>query len=251
MTGFIPLLRKELMWQLRTWRLLAVPAVFLIAGVSAPLLLYFLPDLITAAGEEIVLEIPDFGSADAVKSFLDNLGQFGLIAVILAGMGAISSERSSGTAEMTLSKPASFGAFITAKFVSQALTLVLGLVAGGAGAYLYTALLFDAPDAMRFFAVTLLFGVHLALILAITLLASSVTRSQLLAGVLSLAIVIVLGAIGSLSGTREVLPAGITRWAYSLVTGPGNPAWISLFVSAGIAAGSLAAAAHILRSREL
>jgi ABC-2 type transport system permease protein len=245
------LLRKELRWQMRTWRLLAVPAVFLIAGVSAPLLLYFLPDLAATAGEEITFEIPEFGAADAVKGFMDNLGQFGLIVVILAGMGAISSERSSGTAEMTLSKPAGFGAFVTAKFASQAATLLLGLIVAGTGAYLYTALLFEAPDPGRFAAGTLLFGVYLSVVLSITLLASSVTRSQLLSGVVSLAFVIVLGVLGSLSGAREVLPAAITRWAYSYASGPGNPEWVSLGVSLAIAAGALAAAARLLRTREL
>ncbi len=251
MTGFGTLFRKEWKWQLRTWRLLAVGAVFVIAGVSAPLLLHFLPDLIDAAGEEMIVQLPDFQAADAAKSFLDNLGQFGLIAVILAGMGAISTERSSGTIEMTMCKPVGFGAFVLAKFASLALTLFLALIAGGAGAYVYTVVLFGAPEAAAFVAATLLMGAYLAVVLALTLLASAATRSQLLAAVLSLVAVIVLGVLGIIPGTRSVLPSGLAGWAGTLVAGHGEPAWGAVAVAGAIVAGSLAGATCLLRTREM
>ena len=251
MTGFGTLLRKEWKWQLRTWRLLVVAAVFVIAGVSAPLLLHFLPDLVEAAGEEMIVQMPDFQAADAVKSFLDNLGQFGLIAVILAGMGAISTERSSGTVEMTMCKPVGFGAFVMAKFASLALTLCLGLIAGGAGAYVYTVVLFGAPEPAAFVGGTLLLGAYLAVILALTLLASAATRSQLVAGVFSLAMVIVLGVLGIVPGARPVLPAGLTSWAGTLAAGHGEPAWGALAMAGAMVAASLAGATYLLRTREV
>ena len=251
MTGFSILFRKEWKWQLRTWRLLVVGAVFLIAGVSAPLLLHFLPDLIEAAGEEMVVQIPDFQATDAVHSFLGNLGQFGLIAVILAGMGAISTERSSGTVEMTMCKPVGFGAFIMAKFASLALTLLLGLIAGGAGAYLYTMALFGTLEAAAFVGATALMGAYLTVILALTLLASAVTRSQLVAAVLSLTVVIMLGVLGAIPGAKPVLPSGLTGWAATLVAGQGESEWGALAVAGAIVVASLYGATHLLRTREV
>ena len=251
MTGFGTLFRKEWKWQLRTWRLLAVGAVFVIAGVSAPLLLYFLPDLIDAAGEEMIVQMPDFQAADAAKSFLDNLGQFGLIAVILAGMGAISTERSSGTVEMTMCKPVGFGAFIMAKFASLALTLLLGLIAGGAGAYLYTMALFGTLEAAAFVGSTALMGAYLTVVLALTLLASAVTRSQLVAAVLSLAVVIALGVLGAILGAKPLLPSGLAGWAGTLVAGRGESEWGALAVSGAIVVACLAGATYLLRTREL
>jgi len=250
-TGFSTLFRKEWKWQLRTWRLLAVAAVFVITGVSAPLLLHFLPDLVEAAGEEMIVQMPDFQAADAVKSFLDNLGQFGLIAVILAGMGAISTERSTGTVEMTMCKPVGFGAFVTAKFASLALTLCLGLLAGGAGAYVYTVILFGTPDAAAFIAGTALMGAYLTVILALTLLASAVTRSQLVAAVLSLGAVIALAVLGVIPGVGPVLPSGLAGWADTLAAGHGEPAWGALAMAGAIVAASLAGATYLLRTREV
>jgi len=250
-TGFSILFRKEWKWQLRTWRLLAVAAVFVIAGVSAPLLLHFLPDLIEAAGEEMIVQVPDFQPVDAVNSFLGNLGQFGLIAVILAGMGAISTERSSGTAEMTMCKPVGFGAFVVAKFASLALTLLLGLIAGGAGAYAYTAILFGTPDAAAFIAGTALMGAYLTVILALTLLASAMTRSQLVAAVLSLVAVIALAVLGVIPGVKPVLPSGLADWAGTLVAGRGESEWGALAVAGAIVAASLCGATYLLRTREV
>ena len=251
MTGFGTLFRKELRWQLRTWRLLAVVAVFAITGVSAPLLLHFLPSLIEASGEEMIVQMPDFQTPDAVKSYLDNVGQFGLIAIILAGMGAISTERSSGTMEMTMCKPVGFGAFVAAKFAALGLTLCLALVAGGAGAYIYTVVLFGTPQGAQFVGGTALVGAYLAVVLALTLLASAATRSQLLAGVLSLAAVIVLGVLGVVPGAREVLPSGLTGWAGTLAAGHGDPAWGAVAMACAIVVASLAGATYLLRTREM
>ena len=50
MKGLTPLLNKEIKEQLRTHRLLIVGGVFLCFGLMAPLLLYFMPDILKMAG---------------------------------------------------------------------------------------------------------------------------------------------------------------------------------------------------------
>ena len=58
MTGLGALLRKELLEQIRTYRLLIVGGVFVFFGLTTPLMLKYLPQIIKLAGTEIPMEIP-------------------------------------------------------------------------------------------------------------------------------------------------------------------------------------------------
>ena len=66
MTGFAVLLRKELLEQWRTTRLPVVAAVFLLVGLSSPLLARFTPELIEPfAGDQFQIVLPPHTVADA------------------------------------------------------------------------------------------------------------------------------------------------------------------------------------------
>ena len=73
--NFLVLFRKEIREYIKTYKLLIVAAVFLVFGLSTPLLLKFLPEILKMSGEQIPIPLPDFVAADALKSYIDNLGQ--------------------------------------------------------------------------------------------------------------------------------------------------------------------------------
>ena len=50
MTGFLPLLKKELKEQLKTHKLLIVGCIFLFFGLTTPLMLKYLPEILKFAG---------------------------------------------------------------------------------------------------------------------------------------------------------------------------------------------------------
>jgi hypothetical protein len=86
MAGLGTFLRKELLEQWRTLRLPVVAMIFLLVGLSSPLLARFTPDILEAvAGDQFQVVLPTPTAADAVDQLAKNLGQFGgLIAVLLA-----------------------------------------------------------------------------------------------------------------------------------------------------------------------
>ena len=69
MTGFTPLLKKELKEQLRTYRLLIITVVFLLFGLSTPLLLKYMPKLLELAGEDIVINMPPPTALQALEEY--------------------------------------------------------------------------------------------------------------------------------------------------------------------------------------
>jgi ABC-2 type transport system permease protein len=150
MTGFGALLRKELLEQWRTTRLPIVAMVFLLVGLSSPLLARFTPELIeTFVGDQFQIVLPTPTSADAYDQLAKNLGQFGVLIAVLLAMGSVATEKERGTAALLLTKPVGRGAFLVAKLAAIATTLAISTAIAAAGAWFYTLVLFE-PLRRRF-----------------------------------------------------------------------------------------------------
>ena len=77
MTGLSVLLRKELLESWRTMRLPIVGGLFLVVGLTSPLLARFLPEIIeAAAGDQLpAIPIPTPVVADAADQLWKNLAK--------------------------------------------------------------------------------------------------------------------------------------------------------------------------------
>jgi ABC-2 type transport system permease protein len=226
--SFYILFKKEFKGQLRTYRLLIVVAVFLVFGLGTPLLLKYLHELIPA--EEATI-LPEFTAIDAVKGYLDTLGQVGLITTILVAMGMVSRERETGTAAMTLSKPIGCGYFIAAKLAALALTFGLGIAVGAVGCYFYTVVLFEDPGGLNFLLASLIGGLYLLFCLAVTLMYSSFFKSQLAAGGLALVTLVALVGSAGLPVMKDYSPGALPAWSQSVASGSSENPWGVLIVS--------------------
>jgi len=144
-SGGLVLLRKELLESWRTLRLPIVTGLFLVVGLTSPLLARFLPEIIEAAGgaELGSIQIPTPVAADAASQLWKNLAQFGAIAAIVLAMSSVAAEKERGTAAFVLSKTVSRGAFLASKVVAIGAVLGLGVVLATAVAWFYTAVLFE------------------------------------------------------------------------------------------------------------
>lgn len=127
MSGFSAFFAKELLEIRRTWRIWVLPGMLLFFAITSPVIAAVTPQLVSSlAGAEpgLVIQLPDPTAADSFEQFLKSLNQIVLIAVVIAGAGVISGERSSGTAVLALTKPLSRAAFVLAKILAQLLLLV-------------------------------------------------------------------------------------------------------------------------------
>jgi len=251
--SFFVALRKELLEQWRTYRLLVVTAVFVTFGLLSPLTARFMDEILQAmpGGEEIGQMIPEQTVVDAVGQYVKNLSQFGVILALLMGMGAVAREKDKGTAALVLSKPMSRAAFLAAKFVALGVTFAVSLAAAAVAGYYYTALLFEPLDILAWLALNGLMLLFLLVYVALTLLASTLTRSQALAGGLAFAGVIVIGTIGITPRIAEFLPAQLLTWGAGLLFGADTSAWPALGVSVGIIVAALVGAWAVFERQEL
>ena len=221
MSGLSVLLRKELLESWRTMRLPIVGGLFLVVGLTSPLLARFLPEIIkAAAGDQLpAIPIPTPVVADAADQLWKNLAQFGAFAAIVLAMGSVATERDRGTAAFVLSKPVSRGAFLAAKVVGLGVVSAVCVGLSVAVGWVYTAILFEPLPVTGWIAFALLAWLGLAAWAAITFLASTVTGSAAASAGIGFGALIVLSLVAAIPNAGRFLPGGLAEPAIGLAAG--------------------------------
>jgi len=247
-------LRKELIEQWRSYRLVVVGAVLLVFGFASPLLAKYGPEVIRLAlpeGEEILKLIPSPTAADAVSQYLKNISQFGILLAVLMTMGSVAQEKDKGTAALILVKPMPRGVFLAAKMVALGLTFAIGIFLAGAACYYYTMLIFEALSLPAWLALNGLLLLFILVYVALTLLCSTLSQSQVVSGALAFGFLVILNVLGAVPRLGEAMPGRLTSWAGGLIAGDGGSAWPALAVSVGLIVVAMLIAWLILERQEL
>ncbi len=221
MNGLLPLLKKELREQLRTYRVVIVAGVFLFFGLTTPILLKYLPDIIKLAGQNVPVDIPPPTAAQSLLEYAGTIGQVGVLVAVLVAMGTVANERSRGTAVMTLSKPVTRAAFVGAKWAASSLTFLASLAAASLVCLGYTVWLIGPASAMGFAGQNLLLALFLLFCLALTVYFSSLFRSSLAAGGIAIALIIGQAGLSVVPVAGDLLPGKLLTWGNNLVNGSG------------------------------
>jgi ABC-2 type transport system permease protein len=218
--GLGPMLRKELLEQWRTRRMLVVAVVFTAIGIGSPLLARYTPELVKAlAGDQFQIILPPPTARDAVDQFLKNVGQAGVLTAILLAMGSVAVEKERGTAALLLTKPVSRAAFLLAKLLAIGSTLLVGLLLAAIGGYAYTAILFEALPAVGWSAMAGLLLLALVAYASLTFLGSALSRSSLAAAAIGIGAMIVLAVVSALPGIGPFTPGGLNTPGEAMALG--------------------------------
>ncbi|HLO35363.1 MAG TPA: ABC transporter permease subunit, partial [Candidatus Deferrimicrobium sp.] len=210
--------------QWRTLRLPVVAMVFLLVGLSSPLLARFTPEILKAvAGDQFSIELPTPTAADAIDQLAKNLGQFGGLIAVLLAMGAVAVEKERGTAALLVTKPVSRAAFLLAKLVAIGLTLAVSVAIATAGAWFYTLVLFEPLGLAGVAAGAVLQWLTLMAWASITFVGSTLTRSSLAAAGLGIVAFIVVGILSIVPTVGQYLPTGLGGPARALALGVPGP----------------------------
>ena len=220
MKGFAPLFKKEIREQLKLYRLVIVLGVFLLFGLTSPLTLKYLPEIMKLAGDQgMSIQLPIPTAAQSLASYAGDIGQIGALVAVLIAMGCIANELKSGTAIMTLSKPVSRGAFVSAKLLAVSLTFLVSMVIASLVCFGYTVWLIQGAAVWPFVGLNLLLALFLIFCLAVTMLFSSLYKSSLAAGGLALSVIVSQGIISAIPIVGKYMPGKLLDWGTNLLTG--------------------------------
>ncbi len=245
-------LRKEWKYLLRSYRLLIVGIVLLFFGLTSPVLAKFTPELMTLIPTGgITIQMPPPTVMDAIGQYVKNMGQFGVLLGLLLTMGVIAQEKDRGTAAMMLVKPLPRGTFLLAKFLGLAVMFAICLAIAGLAAYYYTYLLFEALNLLGWLVLNLLIFTYMLVIVSVTLLCSTLTRSQGAAVGIAIAAIVVGWFAGGILGLGKYMPGELITWGVRLLQGDSSPSWIALGVSLALIVVPLLVAWQVFKRQEL
>jgi len=169
------LYQKEMteMWRNGKW--LWVPVVFVLLGIMNPISSYYMPEILKSAGnlpEGAVIQIPMPKPPEVLVETLSQYGTLGVLILVLASMGVVSAERTSGIAAMILVKPVSYFSYITAKWAGLLSLMAVSFSAGYFAAWYYTEALIGPVELSRVASGFLVYGLWLIFVLTVTMFMS-------------------------------------------------------------------------------
>ena len=137
MRAFIAFTKKEFTENLRTYKLLIIGAVFLLFGMMNPVFAKFTPEILQAAGINMVLPTPT--ALDSWAQFFKNIGQTGLLVLVIIFSGIMANEFSRGTLINILTKGLKRSTVILSKFTAATIIWTFSYLLCYVVSYFYTA----------------------------------------------------------------------------------------------------------------
>ena len=220
MRGFSVFVKKELIEQLRTYKLFIICTVFFLFGMSSPLLAKLMPEIfknMKVEGMKII--IPEPTALDAYGQFFKNMSQMGLIIILLVFGSIISNELMRGTLINILAKGLPRTTVIISKYAAAIILWTISYTISAATAIGYTFYLFDPTGIsnliLSFFCLWL-FG---CFVIALIFLSSTVTTGNFGGLILSAVTLMLLLIMNSLPKVGRFNPITLASKNLSLLDG--------------------------------
>lgn len=254
MNGFIAFTKKEFTEQLRSYKSIILLAVLFLFGMTSPLLAKLLPDIMSGMNVQgMTITIPAATSLDAYGQFFKNVGQMGLVVMLLIFSGLLSQDVTRGTLIVLLAKGLSRHAVILSKFLTALIIWTVGYTLAAVTAYGYTVYLFGStavPNLLYSLICLWLFG---AFIIALLILASTLASGNYGGLLLTAGILIVLLILSSFPSIQKLNPVSLAANNSGLIssalkTGDMAPA---VWVTVGLIAAFLVLAVAVFRKKRL
>jgi ABC-2 type transport system permease protein len=252
--GYLVFARKELQEIVRTWRIWVLPAIVFFFAVSGPFIARYTPEIVGAvAGTQLGhLALPKPSYLDAYGSWIKNLSQVTLFAIIVIYGGIVCSEVRNGTVLLVLTKPLSRGAFVAVKVVVNCVFVAVLLCAGTLLTWALTVAIFGKVQAVPLWSAAAIWLVLAILYLAIMTLLSVAIGSATGAAGAGIGVFTLLSIAAIWKPLSDFSPAGLASKAASLAAQTTTSSALWPVLSSLVASAVLVAVAVVVfRRKEL
>jgi ABC-2 type transport system permease protein len=219
MRNYLVFLKKEVLEYAKTYKLLIMLMVFAVFGITNPLMAKLLPEILgSLMTDGIIMALPEATAYDAWTQFFKNATQMGLIVMVILFSGILSSELSTGTLINMLTKGLSRTAVILSKYTCMVLVWTISIALCFGLTYGYTVYLFPAGETANLLFSTFclwLFGLFL---LAILLLAATLTKSNYGCLLITGAVVVACMLVNIIPTTHRYNPISLAVDNLGLIT---------------------------------
>lgn len=190
-------------WRNKKW--IWVPLVFILICIMDPISYYYLPEIIDTVGgvpEGMEFDIPEMTGAEMVIVSIGQLSMFGVLVAILVAMGTIASERKLGITDIILVKPIKSVNFITTKWLSHTLLIIVALFIGLLGNWYYGSILFGDYPFETFLLVFVFYSLWLLFVISLVIFFNTFVKNAGIVVACSIGTLFFLSAINMAVGHR-------------------------------------------------
>jgi len=226
MNSFVLFFRKEIFELIKTVKGVVLVIIFLVLGISSPLLTKLTPEILKLAlndaspeeAEVLITIISEPNSVESYNQFFGNFNTIGLLVVIIVFAGIVANEKSKNTAAYILTKNISRTQFIMSKFVSSVVFVFVSLVFAMGTQILYTKFLFDDKliEIKFVFLYFALLFLYLVFLLTIILFSSILTKTVTSATFIAFLIFIAFNILPNIPKIGKYMPPDINN--FGLIT---------------------------------
>ncbi|TQR17321.1 ABC transporter permease [Psychrobacillus vulpis] len=222
MSNFSFLFQKEWRENVRNFKILWIPLVFLLFGISEPLTNYYLPQILASVGnmpEGTVFQFPELSPEQILMSTISQYQLIGMLVVTLGFAGIIARERKSGTATLLYVRPISYFSYVNSKLLVMITIVIGGVIVGILASLYYTNILFGAVDIGAFFGFLGTYIAWLLFVISIVLFSSAAFTTGI-ASTVSVVFVLFAQIIDALLGTYwTISPWKLPMYAGQILNG--------------------------------
>lgn len=223
MTHFSALMGKEWLEQRRSLKIIWLPIVFALLGLTQPMMMYFLPDILKVfgTGSETEQVIALMGNQSAQEVMAQTLGsqfdQIGIIIIVVA-MTCIQSDRTKGMLAFIMTRPVTTLEYVLSKWVMQCLVGLGSLIIGYVLAAYYIYFLFGEIAINTLIQSFFVYSLWFIFVISLVVFASAAFDSNAIVAIISVFITILLGIISGFGGWVQMFnPAYLSKNATMLI----------------------------------
>ena len=254
MNNLVVLIKKDLLEQTRTKKVLTMIIVMLFAAVASPIIAKLTPEILKSVSiPGLTINLPDPTYLDSIDQFVKNIAQIGLLVIIFIVAGAVCDEKSRKTLEIILTKPFSRNIFILSKFCAYFIVISLIFLASLAIFYNYTGLTFSYFNLLNFALMSIGILIYILMIVSVTIFASTLVKNSIAAGGIGFLFYILFSTVLSLFEPLKSLLPNVFLEEYQTIVRSGwnSDYWTPLLISVAIIAVSIILSMVSFRNQEI
>ncbi|EUJ21000.1 ABC transporter permease [Listeria aquatica] len=201
------LLAKEWLEKKRNLKWIWLPVVFAILGLTQPLMVKFLPEILKAVGgienPDALLQMMGEQTSGTIlgQTLASQFDQIGVIIFAVAAMGCVSSDRTSGMLAFMMTKPLRISSYLNAKWISEGVTAFCVLLIGYLFSVYYTVALFGEMEWERVVVAFLIYIIWFVFLVGLLILCSASFNSGAASASITVVVAILLMSITTV-GTK-------------------------------------------------
>ncbi|SEG72053.1 ABC transporter permease [Paenibacillus sp. UNC499MF] len=223
MTAFQVLVKKEGIQLIRELKVIWLPIVFILLGMTQPLVTYYLPSILGALGSGKGITIdPVLSAQQGGEVLAGTLGsqfdQLGLIILAISMMGIIQTEKGSGMLAFILTRPVTVRSYLTGKIATHYSMAAFSVSIGYFVSYLYVTFLYTKVPFSLMIASLLLYLVWILFVTSFITMLSALFNTQSMIALLAIVLLIGFRMLAGISPLIDLInPASMSKLAMEML----------------------------------